>query len=265
MQTSYRALHFRWKHRIIAAVSQHVNFTYTIRHGLAAGMRRRGGLGFVPWGPAETGETRFLRTLDLRGRVVYDIGAFQGVLTMFFSRSARQVIAWEPNPESRRCLLTNLRLNRLSNVVVREVGLAEAAGETMLVYDPLMPGAASAGGAVARQIREGAPSLAEVGMRVATLDDEVARHALPVPDFIKIDVEGMELSVLLGARQTLDAHHPQIYIELHGAEAEDKRRNARDVVSLLWSWGYRDLVHVETGKALTPDTTDRPGHLFARG
>jgi hypothetical protein len=29
--------------------------------------------------------------------------------------------------------------------------------------------------------------------------------------------------------------------------------------------GYFDLVHVETGEALTPETTDRPGHLFARG
>jgi FkbM family methyltransferase len=264
MQTSYRARHFRWKHRLVAAVSQRVNFTYKIRHGLATGMRRRGGLGFVPWGPPETGETRFLRALDLGGKVVYDIGAFEGLLTMFFSRSARHVIAWEPNPESRRRLLTNLSLNRLSNVLVRDVGLSDATGEAVLVYDPLMPGAASAGGEVARQIRDGATSLAEVGMRVATLDEEVGRQSLPPPDFIKIDVEGMELSVLLGARRTIEAHRPQIYIELHGAEAEDKRRNARDVVSLLWNWGYRDLIHVETGKALTPETTDRPGHLFAR-
>ena len=265
MPTNYRALHFGWKHRLVAVVSQRVNFTYTIRHGLAAGMRRRGGLGFVPWGPAETAETRFLRALDVGGKVVYDVGAFEGLLTMFFSRRARSVVAWEPNPESRRRLLTNLRLNGLANVLVRDVGLADAPGDATLVYDPLMPGAASGAGAVASQIRDSAPSLAEVGMRVTTLDDEVRTQALPPPDFIKIDVEGMELPVILGAQGTINAHRPQMYIELHGAEQEDKRRNAREVVSLLWSWGYHDLVHVETGDALTPETTDRPSHLFARG
>ena len=128
MPTNYRSLHFGWKHRLVAGISQRVNFTYTIRHGLAAGMRRRGGLGFVPWGPAETAETRFLRALNLDSKVVYDIGAFEGLLTMFFSRRARSVIAWEPNPGSRRGLLTNLRLNGLSNVLVRDVGLADAPG-----------------------------------------------------------------------------------------------------------------------------------------
>ena len=265
MATNYRALHFGWKHRLVAVVSQRVNFTYTIRHGLVAGMRRRGGLGFVPWGPAETAETRFLRALNVGGKVVYDIGAFEGLLTMFFSRRARYVIAWEPNPESRRRLLTNLRLNGLSNVLVRDVGLADAPGDATLVYDPLMPGAASGAGAVASQIRDSAPTFAEVGMRVATLDDEVRTQALPPPDFMKIDVEGMELPVVLGAQRTIGAHRPQIYIELHGAEQEDKRRNAREVVALLWSWGYCDLIHVETGEALTPETTDWPGHLFARG
>ena len=65
-------------------------------------MRRRGGLGFVPWGPAETAETRFLRALDVGDKVVYDIGGFEGLLTMFFSRRARNVIAWEPNSNTRR-------------------------------------------------------------------------------------------------------------------------------------------------------------------
>src|SRR5580704_10090805 len=95
---AFREAHFTWKHRMIAAVSLRTNFTYTVRHGLAAGMKRRGGLWFLPFGGAETEEERFLRQLDLSGKVVYDIGAFEGILSMFFSRRAKQVVAYEPTP-----------------------------------------------------------------------------------------------------------------------------------------------------------------------
>jgi FkbM family methyltransferase len=264
MFNAYRNLHYTWRHRAIATVSHHVKFTYTIRHGLSAGMKRRGGLGFLPWGPVETAETRFLRGLDLAGRVVYDIGAFEGVLTMFFSRTAKQVVAWEPNPQSRARLQTNLRLNQIANVTVRDVGLSCNTGQATLVYDRLMPGAASAGEAVASQIREQAPTIVEIGMRVVQLDDDIRSNGLPPPDFIKIDVEGMELAVIRGAERTLRTHQPALYIELHGAEDADKRRNAQEVASALWDLGYHDLLSVEPGKKITPATIGRAGHIFCQ-
>jgi FkbM family methyltransferase len=264
MPENYRSLHFTWRHRAIATVSRHVNFTYTIRHGLAAGMRRRGGLGFIPWEAVETAETRFLRGLDLSGRVVYDIGAFEGLLSMFFSRTAKQVVAWEPNPVSRQRLQTNLRLNGITNVSVRDVGLSESSGQTTLVYDPLMPGAASGAGTVATQIRDHAPDLTEIGIRTVRLDDDVRENGLPAPEVVKIDVEGMELQVINGAEQILSAYRPALYIELHGAEDADKRRNAHEVASALSRLGYRDILDVETGEKVTAATIGRPSHIFCQ-
>jgi FkbM family methyltransferase len=262
--SSFRSIHFTWKHRLIAAVSRRFNFTYKIRHGLASGMRRKGGLGFVPWGGGETEETQFLRKLDLNGLVVYDIGAFEGILTMFFSRSAKRVIAYEPNPSTRARLLTNLKLNSLANVTVREVGLSESAKVSTLVYDPLMPGAASSAELVSKQIREHAPEMLEVSIPVVRLDDDIRDQKLPAPQVMKIDVEGMELSVLRGAEATLKEHRPSLFIEMHGAEDQDKRQNALDVVTLLWNFGYHNILHVETGERLTPANTERPSHLYCR-
>ena len=264
MSVNYRQLHFDWKHRAIARVSQRLNFTYTVRHGLAVGMKRRGGLGFLPWERRETTETRFLRRLDLTGRTVYDIGAFEGVLTMFFSRQASAVVAWEPNPVSRARLLTNLRLNAIQNVTVRDVGLSDTCGDATLVYDPLMPGAASSGAAVTAQIRDSAPAIREVGMRIVRLDDDIRDQGLPAPDLIKIDVEGMELSVIRGAERTLGIHRPSVYVELHGAEDADKRENARAVASALWDLGYCDLLNLGAGEPVTPSTIGRPARLFCR-
>jgi FkbM family methyltransferase len=261
---NYRKIHFSWKQRIIAAVSRRMDFTYTVRHGLAVGMRRRGGLGFIPWLTVETEETRFLRGLELRGLVVYDIGAFEGILTMFFSRQARHVVAYEPNPASRSRLLTNIRLNDIANVTLRDIGLADAVCDTTLIYDPLMPGAASASDLVARQIRDHASTTTEVRMHVGTLDGDIQENSLPVPDLLKIDVEGMELGVLRGAEATLNQYHPALYIELHGAQDADKRQNARELMLLLWDWGYRDVLDVEAGRRIAPEETGRPSHLYCR-
>ena len=46
-----------------------------------------------------------------------------------------------------------------------------------------------------------------------TLDWFVDFYSVPQVDFIKIDVEGMDLAVLEGARETIRQHHPYLFIE----------------------------------------------------
>jgi FkbM family methyltransferase len=249
---------FRW----IAAISRRLNFTYTIGNGLAKGMKRRGGLGFLPWIGGDTAETLFLKSLNLTGKVVYDVGAFEGILTMFFSRTASQVISYEPNPQSRERLQTNIRLNRITKVQVRPVALSDAPGRNKLVFDPLMPGAATSADLVAGQIKHGSQNFIELDVLVMRLDDDVIESSLAPPDLIKIDVEGLEQSVLRGAQRTLTEHRPALYIELHGADDSDKRAIARGVVDLLWGWGYRDIFDVENAIGVRPETVQRPSHIF---
>ena len=105
-------------HRVVAWISQRLfdNVTYTVNHGILKGMRRRGGLGWVPqWiaASAETKEHEFFRSLDLKGKVVFDVGAFIGLFTMLASaKQAARVICYEPMDRNRRRLLENLKLNR---------------------------------------------------------------------------------------------------------------------------------------------------------
>jgi hypothetical protein len=53
-----------------------------------------------------------------------------------------------------------------------------------------------------------------------TLDQAAANYFMP--DFIKIDVEGAEASVLKGGRRILTERRPSLIIETHGAEVEDE-------------------------------------------
>src|SRR6266852_6696925 len=144
LMSSFRA-HFSLKHRVTAFISTRLfnNLVYTMRHGLAAGMRRKGGLGFLPFNANRTAESEFLASLLREGKTVYDVGGFEGVLTLFFARSAAAVITNEPNPRNYRRCVDNVRLNGLTNVRVFNRGLSDRKGSLELVFDPLMPGATS--------------------------------------------------------------------------------------------------------------------------
>lgn len=267
---SFRKAHFTLRHRVIASLSQRLDgITYTQRHGLIRGMRRQGGLGFLPallaGGNQETAEHRFLRQLDLKDKVVYEIGAFQGILTLFFSSRAKEVIAYEPNPPSYHRVLQNLRLNDRANVRVRHLAVGEMEGSLTLLCDPLMPGGTSGDPTVAGQIK-GSTAATSVTVPVVTLDSDIASARLPKPDLIKIDIEGMELPALRGMAQTLREHHPELYMEMHGATMDQKDSNVRNIVEFVTRMGYSDILHVESGTPITSAnaTRAREGHLYAR-
>src|ERR1700691_1749770 len=78
--------HYTLKHRLVAWISTHLfdTATYAVRHGLLKGMKRKGRLGWIPalLRPGTiTAEEQFLRGLDLGAITVYDVGAFDGLLT----------------------------------------------------------------------------------------------------------------------------------------------------------------------------------------
>lgn len=62
------------------------------------------------------------------------------------------------------------------------------------------------------------------------------------PDFLKLDVEGMEFHAIVGAEQTIRAHRPVVILEENGL---NRRYGVRDGAAgrLLESWGAR-LVQV---------------------
>jgi FkbM family methyltransferase len=260
--------HYSLRHRIIAWISGTLfdRVSYTVRHGLLRGMKRKGGLGWAPAfliSGAETEEQRFWKAVDLRGQVVYDVGAFHGLLTLHFSRTARQVVSYEPNSRNRGRLLENLALNRIANVKVRALGIGSGPETATMVSMPLMPGGASVEEKTKQQLLKGTPAAVTEEIRLTTLDRELA-SGMQAPDFVKIDIEGWELEALRGARQTLLAHRPALFLEMHGETLNEKRRKATEIVAYLWDLGYREIQHIETGMAIAPENAlvAVEGHLY---
>ena len=261
--------HYTLKHRLIAWVSVHLfdTATYTVRHGLLKGMKRKGGLGWAPevFSPGiMTAEQQFWRSLNLSGMTVYDVGAFQGLLTLFFASRAKAVVCFEPNSRNHERLMENLRLNGIKNVEVRKAGVGSQRETRRMVGSPLMPGGASVDGKTVEELlRAGAGTVVEE-ISIVTLDEEIPQASLPAPDFIKIDIEGWEIEALRGARKTLELHRPTLFLEMHGETIREKKRKVAEIVAFLWEIDYRRIRHIETGATITPENTSVAveGHLY---
>ena len=250
----------------LSLVDRHV---YTAKHGPARGLKRQGGLGwlpeFVPRLHEWEAEEAFISSLDLTGLTVYDVGGDQGLFTLFFAErvgDGGQVVVFEPNPTSCERIHRNVGHNGFRNVQVLQVGLGEQRKVMRFAFPTLEP---SRGTFCPddRPTGELQKKTTWLNIGVAPLDDEVKRRNLPAPDFIKLDVEGMEYSALKGMGQTLRVYHPRLSIEMHGQTVEAKKDNARRVVKLLEALAYR-IRHIESGEIVTSENGDRAfeGHLY---
>lgn len=134
--------------------------------------------------------------------VALDIGANIGNHSIYFSRHFSSVLAFEPHPRIFELLSFNAKI--VDNVVPFQFGLGEADESLDLNENPENMGSASVkhkwtadGGTVKVRIR-----------RLDGLD--LGAGAI---SFMKIDVEGLESSVIRGARETIRKHQPLILME----------------------------------------------------
>jgi len=157
-----------------------------------------------------------------KGQIVWDLGANIGNHTVFFALIARakRVLSVEPLPHCFAVLDRNRTLNGLEGLVqpIQALAGAKPGHGELTAFN-----AANIGASRFRANPDGA-------VQIVALDD-VAGH-LP-PDFVKIDVEGMQMDVLRGAEKTIITHRPPVWIELL-SEAEH-----REAAAWFESHGYR--------------------------
>lgn len=152
------------------------------------------------------------------GMVVFDLGANRGAVTLPMSRwvgPSGRVIAFEPVPEICRALERNVALNAARNVEVRCVAASDQEGFAAFLFPSSQP---TQGKLADVEPTVGVEDTAST-LRVKTVTlDGIIDAGAPVPDLVKIDVEGGAAAALRGARRLLDASAPVVWIELHGPD-----------------------------------------------
>ena len=159
-------------------------------------------------GSFEPNEFSFLHGFLKPGMVFIDVGANDGYYTLFAARrvgQAGKVVAVEPSTRERINLRRNLVRNRIDNVHVVPAALER--------------------------------------VTVKTIDMVAAELKLDRIDFVKIDVEGAEASVVAGARAVLTSARPVMLLEINDGALRAQGIGADALlVTLREEFDYETLV-----------------------
>jgi FkbM family methyltransferase len=180
-------------------------------------------------------EAQMIRRLLDKGEIFWDIGANIGYFSLLAAAALQhsgRVIAFEPGRVAYARLTDNIGLNPFRNITTFNLAVTDREGETALhLAAGTADGCASLYGA-------GPEVTAREICRTVSLDGFAPSHALPGPDFIKIDVEGAELFVLRGAREMLAVSRPLVLVELKAETLAASGTDKHQIQELLAGYGY---------------------------
>ncbi|MDA9962747.1 FkbM family methyltransferase [Opitutales bacterium] len=177
----------------------------------------------------------YLRTIK-KNHVVFDIGANVGVHSKIFTKLTGKdgfVHCFEPVPETFQMLEDSL----VKSENVKLNNLAAGDSETMMeiAYDP-------DDSEKATLLGQSTPTSSMRMVKVLPLDKYAREVKLQRLDFLKCDVEGFELNVLMGLKDTLAIHRPKISVEITLPQEQ-----TLELVNLLESLGYDSFRKIEKG------------------
>jgi FkbM family methyltransferase len=211
-------------------------------------------------------ELNYLNRVVPAGAVTVDVGANCGLYTRQLARLSSQVHAFEPSQEMARLL----RRTSAPNVSIHEIALSDQNGDADLYIpqgdDGLVHGLAS----LERQLDPKIKSVVAAHVSTSRLDAVVTQDVA----FVKVDVEGHELSVLEGAVGLIDRCQPVFLVE-----AEDRHRThaTQSIFDFFHNQAYRgvflggdDVISVDRFRAdqfqdpdaLLPNGGRKPGQSY---
>jgi FkbM family methyltransferase len=175
-------------------------------------------------------ETDVFKQLIRPGSTVVEAGANIGAHTVALARLVGEggvVHAIEPQRMVFQTLCANMALNSLTNVHCHQAAAGERPGvirvPTLNFSQPNNFGGLSLG-----QYQEGEE------VPVITIDSLKLSRC----DFLKVDVEGMELAALRGAKETIGRHRPILYVE------NDRAEKSAELIGAILGMGYKLFWHL---------------------
>ncbi len=195
------------------------------------------------------------------GDVAVDIGCHKGGYLYWMQKKVGlqgHVYAFEPQPPLFQYLKGICTSSKYKNVTLEHKGVSDTSGRMELFVPKTKSGTSP--GATLRTPNDIKILHESVEVEVVKLD-EYFKEKKHTPNFLKIDVEGHELSVLQGAGTILWDHRPTILMECERRHL--KGRSIHEVFNFILELGYVGYFF-QGGKKyplseFNPDTHQRQG------
>lgn len=192
-------------------------------------------------GTYEEDELKFLKSTLQPGWIVLDVGANIGIYSALASKLVGpkgKIFAFEPLKELHQILEKNLAKNQCLNVTLIKKAVGETSGQTVIYVD---------------QNRGSSSTLVETSrpFEVPRISlNEFCQENQIKPNFIKIDIEGAELSALRGANRL---EHTLVMFEYNPLLLKKIGHNPEDIIKYALS-RFKNLSLISRGGTLTPVT-----------
>lgn len=167
-----------------------------------------------------------LQKLIQPGDILVDVGAKIGFYSLAFCNmigKTGHVYSFEPTPDSFNILKKNKSINQIDNLTIEQKAVSNIRGSRILEISKFSG---------LNRIND----YASVGIKVESIKLDDYFKDIQKISLIKIDVEGHELEVLLGATKILNLFKPKILFEYNTKLFE--KNNSRQILLFLQEMGY---------------------------
>ncbi len=244
----------RYCPNLVAAIHEFRSIREVQKHGLKEtpfGFRLLGHKEMQE-GSFEPEETAMIQKYLINLDLFVDVGANVGFFSCLARSMGKETIAVEPLAQNLRFLYANLQANGWTDVEVHPVGLAAHTGIAPFY----------GGGTSASLVRKWS-GISEVWKRtipLSTMDILLGDRFAGQKLMIKVDVEGSEFDVLMGAKRTLAMSPPPVWLMeicLTENRLDGIHPHFLDVFEAFWSQGYQARVANWGGRDVTRSDVER--------
>ena len=201
------------------------------------------------WGTGHNNGFNKLVRLARKKKIVFDVGAHIGLCSLPISRVLAEngfCFAFEPVEDNLKYLSSHLKMNNIKNVKV----IPHLVGDIPLEKVEFFIHKECSGMSSVCRSKMKEDLFKQVQKKQVTIDDFVQEHNC-IPELLKIDVEGAEKSVLLGAEKVLKKYHPQIILSVHPKQIEMMGYTLEDLMNIIHSFNY-EILNIDNSKLSGP-------------
>lgn len=181
----------------------------------------------------------FKRTIK-KNDVILDIGAQIGLMTKLFSEltgSGGKVFSFEPTPFTFSILKKTIAFNNIGAIAHPvQAAVSDKKGKAIFNVSDVAIDAANSLSTVKRD-----KLVSGIEVDVTSVDSFAKEQDLKKIDFIKIDAEGAEYHVLLGAAETLEKKQAIVNLALHPRAIADFNSSLEEIFDFIKNKDY-DLI-----------------------